>query len=188
MYAIGAYIAIADPAKHPKPKLGGGGIAGMFFLYLWVVFYSPSWNGTPWVFNAEVFEQHVRTLTQAIAAASNWLFNFLIARFTPQMFAKMGYGVFIFFATLMVLSSVYVYFLVPETKGIPLEDIDQLFTLSPRKAHKIVLAQVHVRNGVQDKNFHGDVEDLPEGIRKMSVTNEVAAEMRKGSAHNIEKV
>lgn len=116
----------------------------MVFFYLWTVSYTPSWNGTPWVLNSEMFDQNVRTLAQAWAASCNWLFNFLIARFTPQMFAAMGYGVYLFFASLMLCAAVYVFFLIPETKGIPLEAMDRLFSgnFSKRKAHAIILAEV----------------------------------------------
>lgn len=60
------------------------------------------------------------------------------------MFATMGYGVYLFFASLMVCAAIFVYFLVPETKGIPLEAMDRLFSrdLPPRRAHAVVLAQV----------------------------------------------
>lgn len=73
LWYVGAYIAIADPANNPKPKLSGGGISAMFFFYLWTAFYSPSWNGTPWVYNSEMFPQEMRTLGQAFAAGSNWV-------------------------------------------------------------------------------------------------------------------
>jgi len=144
MYYIAAYIAIAQPAKHPTKDLSSGGISAMVFFYLWTASYTPSWNGTPWVLNSEMFDQNVRTLAQAWAASCNWLFNFLIARFTPQMFAAMGYGVYLFFATLMICAAIYVFFLVPETKGIPLEAMDRLFgkDFPARKAHAIVLAEV----------------------------------------------
>jgi len=144
MYYIAAYIAVAQPAKHPSKTLGSGGISAMVFFYLWTVSYTPSWNGTPWVLNSEMFDQNVRTLAQAWAASCNWLFNFLISRFTPQMFAAMGYGVYLFFATFMILAAIYVYFLIPETKGIPLEAMDRLFSneFPKRKAHAIVLAEV----------------------------------------------
>jgi hypothetical protein len=64
----------------------------------------------------------------------------MVSRFTPQMFATMGYGVYFFFASLMILSVVFVYFLMPETKNIPLEGIDRLFDrrLKAREAHSIV--------------------------------------------------
>ena len=89
-----------------------------------------------------MFEPKMRSLAQACAAASNWLWNFLISRFTPQMFDTMDYGVYFFFASLMLLSIVFVFFLVPETKGIPLENMDMLFELKPFKAHSTVLKRL----------------------------------------------
>lgn len=60
------------------------------------------------------------------------------------MFTKMGYGVYFFFAALMILSAVFVFFLLPETKGVPLEAMDRLFSnnLKPRKAQKVVMAEL----------------------------------------------
>lgn len=85
----------------------------------------------------------MRSLSQACAAGSNWLWNFLISRFTPQMFAAMDYGVYFFFASLMILSIFFVFFLVPETKGIPLESMDLLFATKPvSRAHGIVLSKI----------------------------------------------
>lgn len=75
MWYIGGYIAIADPASLPEDanrKLSSGGISAMVFFYLWTATYTPSWNGTPWVLNSEMFDQNVRTLAQAFAAANNW--------------------------------------------------------------------------------------------------------------------
>lgn len=74
MWYIGGYIAVADPSSKVDQNSGmsGGGISAMFFFYLWTAIYSPSWNGTPWVLNSEMFDQGVRTLAQAFAAANNW--------------------------------------------------------------------------------------------------------------------
>lgn len=144
MWYIGAYIKIADPSSHPTTNISSGGISAMFFFYLWTCCYTPTWNGTPWVYNSEMFDQNVRTLAQAFAAANNWFWNFLVARFTPQMFATMGYGVYFFFASLMLCSIIFVWFLLPETKGLPLESMDRLFAkeLSARKAHGIVMEEI----------------------------------------------
>lgn len=121
MWYIAAYIKIANPTKHSNTSgtLSSGGISAMFFFYLWTAFYTPSWNGTPWVINSEMYSQSTRSLGQAFVAANNWFWNFLISRFTPQMFLKMDYGVYMFFACLMLLSIPFVFFLIPETKGIP---------------------------------------------------------------------
>ena len=144
MWYIAAYIKVADPSAHPTKTLSSGGISAMAFFYLWTICYTPSWNGTPWVYNSEMHSQAVRPLAQAFAAANNWFWNFIIARFTPQMFNTMGFGVYMFFASLMLCSAVFVYFLMPETKGVPLEAMDRLFDrrLPARKAHKIVLAEL----------------------------------------------
>lgn len=142
MWYIAAYIKIADPANNPNPSgnLSSGGISAVFFFYLWTAFYTPSWNGTPWVINSEMYSQQTRSLGQAFAAANNWFWNFIISRFTPQMFSAMGYGVYMFFASLMLLSIPFVFFLIPETKGIPLERMDELFTIKPAfKAHRVLV-------------------------------------------------
>lgn len=159
MWYLGAYIAIADPTNHPTTngQLSSGGISAMFFFYLWTAFYTPSWNGTPWVINSEVFDQNTRSLGQASAAASNWFWNFIVSRFTPQMFASMGYGVYMFFASLMLVSVVFVFFLVPETKGLPLEVMDRLFEIKPvRKANATVMEELRL----QDEQFRQNAGDL----------------------------
>jgi sugar porter (SP) family MFS transporter len=164
LYYVGAYIKIADPSHHPTANITSGGISAMAFFYLWTIFYTPSWNGTPWVYNSEMFPQNVRTLGQAFAAASNWLFNFLVARFTAQMFTAMGYGVYFFFASLMLCSIAFVFFLLPETKGVPLESMDRLFSkdLKPRNAHKVVMIELRE----DEEQFRHNVEGSGIGLDK----------------------
>jgi len=155
MWYVGAYINIAGTRTDPDAPLTSAGISAIFFFYLWTAFYTPSWNGTPWVINSEMFPTQVRGLGQASASASNWFWNFLISRFTPQMFLKMSYGVYFFFASLMILSVPFVYFLVPETKGVPLEAMDRLFHTKPvRKAHQIVIEEL----AREDASFRQDAE------------------------------
>ncbi|KAI5309451.1 hypothetical protein KEM55_003201 [Ascosphaera atra] len=167
LWIIGGYIKIAQPEQHPKQHVDSGGIAAVFFFYLWTCFYSMSWNGIPWIYNSEMFEPSVRAIAQACAAASNWLWNFLISRFTPQMFTAMGYGVYFFFASLTVLAGIFVFFLVPETKGIPLEKIDQLFEKRPAwRAHREVLVEMG-----------REVEDWSESERSVVGEQEVMKEV-----------
>jgi len=148
MWFIGAYIKIADPASNQNGgTLSSGGIAAIFFFYLWTAFYTPSWNGTPWVLNSEMFNQNTRSLGQASAAANNWFWNFIVSRFTPQMFLKMQYGVYFFFASLMILSIIFVWFFVPETKSIPLEAMDRLFAIKPtHRANEILMNELRLED------------------------------------------
>lgn len=166
MYFIGAYIKIAGTAKVDTTATEGinltpGGTAAIFFFYLWTAFYTPSWNGTPWVLNSEMFDQNTRSLGQANAAANNWFWNFIIARFTVSMFDTMGYGVYLFFSTMMVISIVFVFFCVPETKGVPLEAMDRLFEVKPvRKAHSTILEELRLHDQEFRQNMDGlDLKD-----------------------------
>jgi sugar porter (SP) family MFS transporter len=155
MWIIGAYIKIAGTSAGKSEKLPPGGIAAIFFFYLWTAFYTPSWNGTPWVINSEMFSQQTRSLGQASAAANNWFWNFIISRFTPQMFLKMEYGVYFFFACLMILSIPFVFFLIPETKGIPLERMDELFEIKPsHKAHAVMLERLQEMEVVREGGIY----------------------------------
>jgi sugar porter (SP) family MFS transporter len=158
MWFIGAYIKIANPAaKAGNGKLTPGGIAAIFFFYLWTAFYTPSWNGTPWVINSEMFDQNTRSLGQASAAANNWFWNFIVSRFTPQMFLKMSYGVYFFFASLMILSVIFVYFFIPETKSIPLEHMNRLFAVKPvGKANKTIMEELRL----EEEEFRHNAQGL----------------------------
>ncbi|KAI9903704.1 hypothetical protein N3K66_000233 [Trichothecium roseum] len=160
MFFIGAYIKIADTeSNQDNTTLTPGGIAAVFFFYLWTACYTPSWNGTPWVLNSEIFDSNTRSLGQANAAANNWFWNFIIARFTEQMFNAWGFGVYFFFASLMILSVVFVFFCIPETKGVPLEAIDRLFTTKPTwRAHGVLMKELHE----QDEQMRGAIPDVEE--------------------------
>ncbi|KAJ5152102.1 Major facilitator superfamily domain general substrate transporter [Penicillium capsulatum] len=176
LWIVGAYIKIAQPENKKNGKMDGGGIAAMFFFYLWTVFYTPTWNGTPWVLNSEMFDPNMRSLAQACAAASNWLWNFLISRFTPQMFSAMGYGVYFFFASLMICSIVFVYFLIPETKGLPLESMDELFEIKPVwHAH----GQMVSRLREAEERFRHDIEESGLAATKID-----AEQVEHADAHN----
>nr|POF03908.1 quinate permease [Quercus suber] len=162
----GGYINGTDVTANTTSSLGPGGIAAIFFFYLWTAFYTPSWNGTPWVLNSEIFDARTRSLGQASAAANNWFWNFIISRFTPQMFLSMGpsgCGVYYFFASMMLLSIPFVYFLIPETKGIPLESMDRLFAVKPcSKANKII----HAEDAAREQEFRHDAEGAGLSVAK----------------------
>lgn len=84
----------------------------------------------------------------------------------------MGYGVYLFFASLMMCSIIFVFFLLPETKGIPLESMDTLFSkeLQPRKAHNILMERLHD----DEEIFRRNVEGSGLGLEKNGLREELA--------------
>ncbi|KAM4054353.1 major facilitator superfamily protein [Hirsutella rhossiliensis] len=169
MWCIGALIKISDAGPAPaNAPLSSSGIAAVFFLYLWTAFYVPTWNGTPWVISSEMFDPDTRSLGQANAAANNWLWNFIVTRFTEQMFLAWRYGVFFLFASLMAVSFFFVFFCVPETKSIPLECADRLFETKPTWRANVVLLEelrqedAEATGGAGARELH-NMERLAEG-------------------------
>lgn len=130
MLAIAVYIAVAKPTQNPG-EMGSAGRFAIACFYIWTAFYGSTWNGTPWVVGSEIFPQQSRTLGMACMAASNWLYNFAISMGTPKAFENIGWGFYLFFSCFMLFSIPYVYFVLPETKGIPLEHMDRLFAMRP---------------------------------------------------------
>ena len=63
----------------------------------------------------------------AAALMTQWLFNFVIAKITPLMLAHITYGTFLLFGSLCILMGIWTVFCVPETKGVRLESIGELF-------------------------------------------------------------
>jgi len=89
------------------------------------------------------------------------------------MFTAMGYGVYFFFASLMILSAIFVFFLLPETKGVPLESMDRLFSsgLNTRTAQKVVMAELladeeHFRHNVEGSDF-GLTKEKPSEVENV---------------------
>ena len=112
MWYIGAYDYVAAPAARlatGDTQMDAGGKAAQGLLYIWTFFYGASWNGTPWVINSEIFSQDVRTFTQAINAASNWFWAFIMGRFTGQAFEATSYGLYFVFAACMIVFPLFIF-------------------------------------------------------------------------------
>jgi SP family arabinose:H+ symporter-like MFS transporter len=79
-----------------------------------------------WVFISEIFPNRHRAEGQALGSFTHWIFAALLTTFFPKMVSVFPPGyVFSFFAGMMVLQLIWVKTLVPETKGVPLEQIQK---------------------------------------------------------------
>ncbi|KAI5957135.1 qutD [Candida jiufengensis] len=141
---IGAFLKIADPTRPGIQSSGPGSKAAIGLIYIWISAFISSWSGGPFVLGTELFDQHIRSFTQSINAATSWVAIFVMSRWTQNMIKTMQYGIYFFFASVALISIPFVYFMLPETMGIALEDMDKLFDtrIPARKAHKIVLSNV----------------------------------------------
>ena len=79
-----------------------------------------------WVFISEIFPNEHRAAGQSLGSFTHWIFAALLTTFFPKMVTAFHPGsVFLFFAAMMVLQLVWVKMMVPETKGVPLEELEE---------------------------------------------------------------
>ncbi|KAL8280272.1 hypothetical protein RQP46_007386 [Phenoliferia psychrophenolica] len=104
--------------------------AQVAFIAIFIFFFASTWGPGAWVLIGEIFPLPMRARGVALSTSSNWLWNTIITVITPYMVGKdkgnLKSSVFFIWGGLCACALVYSYFLVPETKGLSLEQIDQM--------------------------------------------------------------
>ncbi|KAI6248010.1 Major facilitator-type transporter ecdD [Erysiphe necator] len=107
--------------------------ASIAFICLYIFFFSTTWGPIAWVVTGEIFPLRVRAKALSITTATNWLLNWAIAYSTPYL-VNYGSGnlnlqskIFFIWFGCCCLSVIFVWFLIYETKGLTLEQIDTMY-------------------------------------------------------------
>ena len=103
------------------------GAAIIVMICLFVANFAYSWGPVGWIVPAEVFPQHHRARMMSLAVAANWLTNILVSFMTPILLQSIQYNLFIIFICLLGVMTAFVFFVVPETRGKSLEEVDLYF-------------------------------------------------------------
>ncbi|KAG9313906.1 general substrate transporter [Chiua virens] len=119
--------ATGTPVSALTPQNKSAGKVVITFAVLQVFIYGTTWGPTPWVYLGESFPLRVRPKSIAFGTATNWFWNFMLSFFSPRIVAQIGPLIMLIFFCMLLVGFVYVYFLVPETKGITLEEVDELY-------------------------------------------------------------
>ncbi|KHC39183.1 sugar porter (SP) family MFS transporter [Candida albicans P76067] len=104
------------------------GDAMIFITALYVFFFASTWAGGVYSIMSELYPLKVRSKAMGIASASNWLWGFLISFFTSFITDAIHFYYGFVFMGCLVFSIFFVYFMVYETKGLTLEEIDELYS------------------------------------------------------------
>jgi SP family arabinose:H+ symporter-like MFS transporter len=95
-------------------------------IFAFIAAHAVGQGAVIWVFISEIFPNRHRAEGQALGSFTHWIFAALLTTFFPRMVEAFAAGyVFLFFCGMMVLQLLWVKFMVPETKGIPLEQMQQ---------------------------------------------------------------
>jgi MFS family permease len=149
MFYIAIYAKLSNSIEHAPPRnAGANGAVAMIYIY--AVFYAFSWNGIPWIFTSEVLPTRTRTMGMAVGTAIQWLSQFIIVYSLPHMIDGITYGTFFFFAACTVCAFFFAFFFIPETKGVPIEDMDLLFG-----KHVSIMAHKATKNYLDHREERG---------------------------------
>lgn len=143
-------VAVLDKVKPPgQGAVMAPGYAMVGLIFLNIVFYNTSWGPLPWIYVSEVsklwlleaslyesfadlnvskiFPTRIREVGVSVGMSTQWLFNLMYSLVTPYMLTGMGWGTFLFYAVADVLTVLFVWTCLKETRGLSLEQIEHLF-------------------------------------------------------------
>jgi len=143
--------------------------AQIAFIAIFIFFFASTWGPGAWIVIGEIFPLPIRSRGVGLSTASNWLWNTIIAVITPYMVntdeGNLKSSVFFIWGGLCTCAFVYAFFLIPETKGLSLEQVDKMMeettprTSSKWKPHTTFASDMGLKDGEKlDTNVTEDVE------------------------------
>ncbi|MFC6400449.1 D-xylose transporter XylE [Mammaliicoccus sciuri] len=103
------------------------GIITLLFMVIYTASFMMSWGPIIWVLLSEIFPNRIRSGAMAIAVAVQWLANFTITSTYPFLMDISGTMTYGFYAAMSILSGIFVWKFIPETKGKTLEELESIW-------------------------------------------------------------
>ena len=107
------------------PALSSYGV--LIGLVLFIVFFAISIGPIPWLYISEVFPTRIRGTAVAVATNVLWISNFLVAQFFPWMIENLKGNSYFIFSAICFITFIFVWFMIDETKGKSLEEIEEVW-------------------------------------------------------------
>ncbi len=103
------------------------GVTTLVFIILYTASFMMSWGPICWVLISEIFPNKIRGQAVAISVAFQWIANYVISSTYPAMMEYSGALTYGFYGLMAVLSALFVWKMVPETKGKSLEEMENVW-------------------------------------------------------------
>jgi SP family sugar:H+ symporter-like MFS transporter len=191
--AVGMFVCqyiVAITGTVEEHKSGSGPIANqsaanalIAFVCVYIFFFACSWGPVAWVVTGEIFPLKVRAKCLSMTTATNWLLNWAIAYSTPYLVnsgpgnANLRSKVFFIWGSFCLVCIFFVWAMIYETKGLSLEQIDELYAKVDKAWHS--------KGFVPTVSFQ-DVADVGVNARQQSLADLEAGAIRKKSVAHTE--
>jgi SP family sugar:H+ symporter-like MFS transporter len=123
---------------------------GIVFTCFFIVAFATTWGPIVWTICGEIYPYRYRAICVGLAAAANWILNFLISFFTPFISSSIDYDYGYVFAGCCFVAALVVFFFVNETQGRTLEQIETMYDihLGPGNSMWVMLTGYPIMVGV----------------------------------------
>ncbi|CAN1249203.1 Probable inositol transporter 2 [Linum perenne] len=126
--SLGLLAGIFHQTRCPS-KFGWLALIG---LALYIISFSPGMGTAPWIVNSEIYPLRFRGVCGGIAATANWISNLIVAQTFLSLTEAIGTDMtFLLFGIVSVVGFFFVIIYVPETKGLPIEEVEKMLEMRP---------------------------------------------------------
>lgn len=144
-------------------------VVSILFSCIFIACFASSWGGCAWAICSDIYGISIRQKAVSITAATNWLINFVFAYITPYLIhtvshtAALGNKIFFIWGSLNFAGLVFVYFMVYETKGLRLEEVDLMYQecCNSRLSTKFKSKRFDMSNVANEGGIHSLVNTPP---------------------------
>ncbi|KAF8008646.1 hypothetical protein BT93_K2342 [Corymbia citriodora subsp. variegata] len=105
----------------------GHGYLVLVLICIYVAGFAWSWGPLGWLVPSEIYPLEIRSAGQSITVAVGFLFTFLVAQTFLSMLCRFKSGIFFFFGGWVVIMTAFVHLLLPETKNVPIEQMNKVW-------------------------------------------------------------
>ncbi|KAL9387121.1 hypothetical protein Peur_020245 [Populus x canadensis] len=118
-------------SENPGVISNGYAYTVVVFICVYVAAFAWSWGPLGWLVPSEIFPLEVRSAAQGITVSVTMIFTFVIAQIFTAMLCHLKFGLFICFAVCVIVMGIVIYKLLPETKGVPIEEMTTVWLNHP---------------------------------------------------------
>ncbi|KAM0754671.1 putative hexose carrier protein [Meredithblackwellia eburnea MCA 4105] len=178
------FLVLMAALGYPGNKAAG--IIATIATFLFQGFFTWGTMATVWCYPSEVLPLSIRTRGAALAAASSWIFGFMIVQITPLGIDTMGRFFYILFTGFNYAMCIFVWWFFPETAGLSLEAVDEIFTDSSETPYiswrRAVKKSLDVYSNRKTRGAHLSAETKAE----IGTSRVVEAEKHLGAEERLE--
>ncbi|KAJ8499214.1 hypothetical protein OPV22_009766 [Ensete ventricosum] len=99
----------------------------VLFICVFVSGFAWSWGPLGWLVPSEIFPLEIRSAAQSISVSVNMFFTFVVAQVFLMMMCHLKFALFYFFGAWVLMMTIFVFFFVPETKNVPIEEMTEVW-------------------------------------------------------------